>query len=116
MLQTYVSQLRKALGSDVIVTRPAGYELRVEPGDVDLCRFEQLVSEARSAGPPAAARSLRDALALWRGPPLVEFAYEPWARSEIGRLEELRLSALEDRIDADLAVGRDGALVAEIEP
>ncbi len=58
---------------------------------------------------------LREALALWRGPPLAEFAYEPWAQAEIGRLEELRLSALQDRIDADLALGRDGELVGELE-
>ena len=106
VLQTYVSQLRKALGNDVIVTRPAGYELRVEPDGLDLHRFERLVTEARGAEPPAAAQSLREALALWRGPPLAEFAYEPWAQGEIGRLEELHLSALQDRIDADLALGR----------
>ena len=115
VLQTYVSQLRKALGKDVIVTQPAGYELRIEPGGLDLLRFEHLVTEARDAEPPAAAQILREALALWRGPPLVDFAYEPWAHGAIGRLEELHLSALQDRIDADLALGRDGELVGEIE-
>ena len=115
VLQTYVSQLRKALGNDVIVTRPGGYELRVEPDDLDRHRFDQLVTEARSAEPAAAAQSLREALALWRGPPLAEFAYEPWARGEIDRLEELHLGALQDRIDADLAVGRADDLVGELE-
>jgi len=115
VLQTYVSQLRKALGEGKIVTGPAGYELRVEPGGLDLHRFERLVTEARGAEPPAAAQSLCEALALWRGPALVEFAYEPWAQGEIGRLEELHLSALQDRIDADLALGSHGELVGELE-
>ena len=115
VLQTYVSQLRKALGNDVIVTRPAGYELRVEPGGLDLHRFERLVTGARGAEPPAAAHSLREALALWRGPALAEFAYEPWAQGEIDRLGELHLSALQDRIDADLALGRAAELVGELE-
>jgi len=115
VLQTYVSRLRKALGNGVIVTGPAGYELRVEPGGLDLHRFERLVTEARAAEPPAAAEGLREALALWRGPALVDFAYEPWAQAEIGRLAELQLSALQDRIDADLALGRDGELVGELE-
>ena len=115
VLQTYVFQLRKALGTDAIVTRPEGYELRVEADGTDLRRFERLVSEARAAEPPAAAQRLREALSLWRGPPLAEFAYESWAQAEIGRLDELHLSALQDRIDADLALGRDGELVGEIE-
>ena len=115
VLRTYVFQLRKALGSDVIVTSAAGYELRVEVGGLDLHRFEALVNQARRVEPRAAARSLRKALSLWRGPPLAEFAYEPWAQGEIGRLDELRLSALQDRIDADLALGRNTALVGELE-
>ena len=65
--------------------------------------------------PIVASRRLQEALALWRGPPLAEFAYEPWAQAEIGRLAELRLAALQDRIDADLALGRDGDLVGELE-
>ena len=115
VLQTYVSQLRKALGSEVIVTRPAGYELVVEPDGFDLHRFERLVAEARRSEPAVAAARLREALALWRGPPLADFSYERWAQAEIGRLNELRLSALQDRIDADLALGRDGDLVGELE-
>ena len=115
VLQTYVSQLRKVLGNEVIVTRPAGYELSVEPDGLDLYRFERLVSEARGKDPAVATARLREALALWRGPPLADFAYEPWAQAEIARLEELRLSALQDRIDADLALGHGGELVGELE-
>ena len=115
VLQTYVSQLRKALGSEVIVTGPAGYSVHVEPDGLDLHRFEHLAAEAHGAEPPVAAERLREALALWRGPPLVEFAGEPWAQAEVGRLEELRLSALQDRIDAELALGRAGELVGELE-
>ena len=115
VLQTYVSRLRKALGEEAIVTGPGGYELRVEADGVDLHRFERLVREAREAEPAAAAQGLREALALWRGPALAEFAYESWAQGEIGRLGELRLSALQDRIDADLALGRAGELVGELE-
>ena len=115
VLQTYISQLRKALGNDLIVTRPGGYELRVEPGGLDLHQFERLVTEARESDPSAAAQSLREAFELWRGPPLAEFAYESWAQGEIDRLGELRLSALQDRIDADLALGRHDELVGELE-
>jgi predicted ATPase/DNA-binding SARP family transcriptional activator len=115
ILQTYVSQLRRVLGNGSIVTRPAGYELEVEPKCLDVHRFEQLVIEARAADPAVAADRLRQALALWRGPPLADFAHQPWARSEIGRLEELRLDALQDRIDADLALGCATELVPELE-
>ena len=115
VLQTYVSQLRKALGTQVIVTGPAGYCLQVEPDGLDLHRFERLAAKARGAEPQAAAERLREALALWRGPPLVEFAGEPWAQAEVGRLEELRLSALQDRIDAELTLSRAGELVGELE-
>ena len=90
---------RKLLGADRIDTRPPGYAIRVEPGELDLERFETLVQR----GDPDA---LREALALWRGPPLADFAYESFARDETARLEELRLIALERRIDADLEAGR----------
>ena len=116
VLRTYVSQLRKALGDARDRHRGrAAYELRVEPDCLDLHRFERLVTEARVAEPPAAAQSLREALALWRGPPLAEFAYEPWAQPEIDRLEELRLEALQERIESDLALGASAELVAELE-
>ena len=104
-LGVYVSQLRKALGRERIRTRAPGYELRVEPGELDLDRFEQL----------AAAGDLEGALRLWRGPPLADFAYEPFAQSEIARLSERRLALLEERIERDLASGRHAALVGELE-
>src|SRR4029077_9091850 len=94
-LQVYVSQLRKALGRDRIVTRPAGYELRVEPGELDLERFRRLVEEGGHD-------RLAQALSMCRGPSLADFAYERFAQSDIARLEELRLVALEARIEADL--------------
>lgn len=114
-LRTYVFQLRKALGSGVIRTVPGGYELRAEPGSIDAQRFEDLLDEGRSAPPLAAAETLRNALALWRGPPLAEYAYETWAQAEIARLEALRLEAVEERVDADLALGRAAGVVGELE-
>jgi DNA-binding SARP family transcriptional activator len=114
-IQVYVSRLRKALGEERLVTRPPGYVLRVESSDVDLGRFEQLVSEAGRAAPDSAARKLGDSLALWRGPALADLAYEPFAQVEIARLEEMRLAVLEQRIDADLALGRHAELVAELD-
>jgi predicted ATPase/DNA-binding SARP family transcriptional activator len=115
VLQTYVMQLRRALGDGMLVTQPAGYELHVEPGALDLQRFEALVTEARESDPGVAALKLREALALWRGPPFADFIYEPFAQREIARLEELRLAALEERIEADLALGRHAELVGELE-
>ena len=114
-LQVHVSQLRKLLGHDRIVTRAPGYLLRVDAGELDLERFERLVSEARGADGPAEAAKLREALGLWRGPPFAEFAQQPFARAEITRLEELRLAAQERRIEADLAVGRHAQLLPELE-
>jgi DNA-binding SARP family transcriptional activator len=114
-LRNFVSALRKTLGSDVLVTRPPGYALRVRPEQVDLERFRARVEEARSLAPEERARTLSEALALWRGTPLAEFAFEPWAEGEVARLEELRLAALEARIEADLESGRDAELVGELE-
>ena len=118
-VQVYVSHLRKLLGGGVIVTEGRGYRLAVAPGQVDVGRFEALCAEARGAfveGDTARARELLcSALGLWRGEPLIDFAYEPFAQAAIGRLQGARLAALEDRIDADLAVGRDGELIPEIE-
>ena len=118
-VQVYVSRLRKALGEGVLVTRGGGYVLELDPDDVDADRFERLAGEGREAldrgEPRAAAKSLAEALELWRGPPLTDFTYEPFAQNEIARLEEQRLVALEDRIDADLALGRHAALVSELE-
>jgi DNA-binding SARP family transcriptional activator/tetratricopeptide (TPR) repeat protein len=116
MVQLYVSRLRKLLGRERLLTRPAGYVLEVDSSQVDAARFETLVTAAaRSDDAGETARLLREALALWRGPPLVDFAYDTFAEAESRRLEELRLAALEDRIEADLALGREIELVAELE-
>jgi len=118
-VQVYVSQLRKALGRETIETRPPGYALALDAGIVDVHRFARLVREGHEAlagGDAAGASSvLREALAFWRGPALADFTYEPFAQNEIARLEELRSVALEERIDADLALGRHAELVPELE-
>ncbi len=118
-LRVNVSRLRKSLPQDVLTTRSPGYEIRVEPDDLDLDRFERLVDEGRglrARGLAAdASERLREALALWRGPALAEFAYESFAQTAIARLEEIRLAAVELRIDADLALGRHDELVGELE-
>ena len=113
-VQVYVSRLRKLLPDGSLATRGSGYTLELEPDDLDLSRFERLTAEARTADAERASRLLREALELWRGPALAEFA-EPFARVEAGRLEELRLAAVEDRIDADLALGRHADLIGELE-
>src|SRR5918994_3484065 len=119
IVQNSVSQLRRLLEPELLVTRSPGYLLRVEPGELDADRFERVVEQARAdlaAGDAAkAAEQLREALALWRGPALVDFSDAPFARVESARLEELRLAATEDRIEAELALGRHGDLVAELE-
>ena len=115
VLQTYVSQLRRAFGRDVIRSVPAAYELRADVGSFDLLRFEQLVGNARDVGPAEANGMLREALSLWRGEPLAEFAYASWAQSEIVRLEELRVEAVQQRIETDLALGAGAELVSELE-
>jgi predicted ATPase/DNA-binding SARP family transcriptional activator len=114
-LHNQVSGLRKLLGDGRLLTRTPGYVLRVEPSELDVARFERLLGEADRAEPAAAAVKLREALALWRGPPLADLSYEPFARGEIARLEEMRLVALEQRIDADLACGRHADLVGELQ-
>ena len=114
-LQVYVSQLRRVLGKERLVTKPPGYLLRVDPEELDLARFEARFGEAKNVAPEAAAPKLREALALWRGVPLAEFAYHGFAQSEIARLEELRIACLEERIEADLARGRHAELVGELE-
>jgi DNA-binding SARP family transcriptional activator len=119
VLQGYVSQLRKALGSGWIVTQPPGYVACLEPVHLDLSRFERLAGEGREAlgagRAEVAATRFEEALGLWRGRPIADLAYEPFAAAATARLEELRLAALEDRIEADLALGRHGRLVAELE-
>jgi DNA-binding SARP family transcriptional activator len=114
-LQVYVWRLRKLLGREVLQTRPPGYALSVSPEDLDLHRFESLRDEARSRAPIDAAELLREALGLFRGRPLADFAYEPFAEAECARIDELRLQALEDRVEADLELGRHTELVGELE-
>ena len=115
-LQYHVSRLRKALaGSEVIVTMPPGYLIQVAPGELDLLRFEHQVAEAERSSPERRATLLREALGLWRGPALADLANEQFAQPEIRRLEELRLAALERRLDADLELGGSAELVAELE-
>jgi DNA-binding SARP family transcriptional activator len=119
-VQVYVSRLRKTLGEEeLLATTPAGYRLRLAPGQLDAERFEQLVSEGRQALAQGRAEEagaiLRAALALWRGPPLADLEYAPFAQAEIARLEEHQMAALEARLDADLAAGRQAELVGELQ-
>jgi DNA-binding SARP family transcriptional activator len=114
-IQVYVSQLRSVLGKKRLETKAPGYLLRVHDHELDLHRFEALRERAKQADSETASALLHEALALWRGPPLGEFAYDGFARLEIARLEELRLACLEERIEADLALGRHSDLVGEIE-
>jgi predicted ATPase/DNA-binding SARP family transcriptional activator len=107
MVQAYISQLRSLLGESAIVTRGRGYELRVERDAVDGERFERMLR-----GTDGDARA---ALKLWRGPPLADVADEPFAATEIRRLEELRMAALDVAIEADLEHGRNAEVLAELE-
>jgi len=118
-IQVYVSRLRKALGaSDILSTTTAGYRVRVSAGELDAERFARLVEDGRQAMAGGrcerAATLLREALALWRGPPLADVAFEPFAPAEIARLEEQRLAALEVRVAADLSLHRHAVLVGEL--
>jgi YVTN family beta-propeller protein len=123
MLRVQVSRLRHALGGDGddqrLLARAPGYVLRVEDGELDLQTFERLLAEGTDAlereEARRAAELLREALALWRGRPLADLEFEPFARFEVQRLEELRLLAVEECMDAELALGRHAALVPELE-
>src|SRR3954447_24150668 len=115
-LQVHVSQLRRALGpANPIVTRANGYSVTLEPGALDLERFETLVAQSRNAPPEEAAEQLRQALAEFRGPPLDDAPLYGPAANEADRLTELRLAALERRVELDLQLGRDRELVGELE-
>src|SRR4029077_8874449 len=117
-LQAAISRLRRGLPPGRLIPRGPGYALRIFPEELDVSQFEQLVSEGREAltvGAAAqAAQTLNQALSLWRGPALADFRYEPFAQAEIARLEELHLTCLEERVEADLALGSAGVLVAEL--
>ena len=120
-LQAHVSRLRKAMRpADRVESRAGGYALRLEPGELDADRFETKHQAGRDAlaegRPQDAAAALADALALWRGPPLADLQYEEFAQGELAKLEELRLSCIEDRFDAELALGRSARVVADLEP
>ena len=118
-----VSKLRRVLGRGshearprtIVQTSRSGYWLDIEPDAVDAHRFKQLIDEARVGTADVRATRLSDALALWRGPALADFSYEPFAQRAIAALEELRVQAMEDRIEADLALGHAAHLVPELE-
>jgi len=121
LIRKHVMELRRLLEDEAgqtLVRRAPGYLLRAAPDDIDACRFENLVDAARTAfarsGPRHAAPLLTEALELWRDAPYVDAAASPSAAAEVGRLEELRLDAVELRIEADLAAGRAGGLAAEL--
>ena len=114
-LQNAVSQLRKLLGPGVLLRRPPGYVLDLEPEQLDLCRFERLTYTARSALPVERARLLHEALALWRGPALADSELELFAQDEARRLEELRLAATEDLVETELELERHHELIPMVE-
>jgi DNA-binding SARP family transcriptional activator len=117
-LQAAISRLRRLLPPSRLITTGPGYMLRIFPAELDAAQFEQLIFEGRdalAAGAAADALQLLDqAKTLWRGPPLADFRYEPFAQAEIARLEELQLACLEERNEAQLALGSPGALTAEL--
>ena len=114
-LQGYVSSLRKQLGPETIETVGACYRLRVAAEQVDVHEFEELLAEARPLDRGPATAKLQEALALWRGPALADFAYDDFAQDEIERLEELRQAGIERRINLELALGHHDDLVPELE-
>lgn len=117
-LRVAVGKLRALLGDEHrtrLETVPGGYRLRVEREELDATRFESLVTEARTRPPRDAVVLLEEALALWRGPPLADQPYSPFAQSEVRRLSELELAAREHRIEAELALGHHARVVPELE-
>ncbi len=119
-VQVHISRLRKALAADdIVLTRDHGYELRVAPEHVDAHRFERLVAEGRdevaARDPEAVIERLERALALWRGRPFADLADEPFAQRESSRLEDVRVTALEQLFEAKMALGRHGEVVSPLE-
>jgi DNA-binding SARP family transcriptional activator len=117
-LQAAISRLRRVLPRSRLITTAPGYSLRIFPAELDVRQFEQLLAEGRDAlaagNAVDAAAMLDQALSLWRGPPLADFRYEPFAQAEIGRMEELQLACLEERAEAHLALGSAGEVAAEL--
>jgi len=114
-LQNFISALRKVLGSELLETKAPGYRLNVKPEELDLDRFRAAVVVARRLDAAERSAALRGALGLWRGPPLADLAFEAFAQPQIAHLEELRLSTLEERVEADLEAGCHSELVGELE-
>jgi len=118
-LQVYVSKLRRVLGQDAIVTTPAGYRLDLVAGAVDADRFEELFEQGRQALAPGHARRalpvLQEAESLWRGAAYSDLRYETFVQAEAGRLDELRLTCVEERLQAQLELGGHAQLVGELE-
>jgi predicted ATPase/class 3 adenylate cyclase len=118
-LQVHISRLRKELPPDVLVTREHGYELQLDLDELDAHRFEGLLDDGRgelaAGNPHRALAALERSLALWRGAPLADLAYEPFARAEIARLEDLRAGAIEHTIEAKLALGRHGEVIVQLD-
>lgn len=114
-LQNAISQLRKVLGAEAVVTRTPGYVLVVDKEQIDVHRFEGLIERSRGTEPQERSQLVQEALQLWQGPPLADFTYDAFAQGEIARLEESRLQAFEERIEAEIELGRGAALVSEIE-
>ena len=115
-MQNAVSRLRRLLGKAAIETRAPGYVLRVEPGAIDARRFERLVHEARPLPPAERSAGLRDALGLWRGSPFADLGFDSFLQAEVARLDELRLTALEDRIEAEIELGRQDDVIPDAAP
>ena len=115
VVQNAVSRLRKAIGASTIETVAPGYALRIDAGAVDAYRFERLVRDAMPLPALERSEALRDALALWRGPAYMDLAFESFLQSSISRLEELRLTALEDRLGAEIELGRHDAAIPELD-
>ena len=118
-LQVRIAGLRRTLGDDVITTRADGYGISIAGDELDLHRFERLLSEGRgqlaSANPTSAVELLTEAIALWHGPPLADFSYESFAQAPIARLDDLRCTALELRNEAELALDRHAHIIGELE-
>src|SRR5262245_48722728 len=114
-LQNAVGRLRRALGAEILQTQAPGYVLSASPEQIDARRFERTLTEVRRLPADERRQRLNGALELWRGPALAEFAFDDFAQAEIRRLEELRLVAREERIDADLELGRHADVIGELE-